>query len=133
VVGPEPVEDPWKDKLVDLRVDDHENPLVELDRFLRVHRAYEHMNRGDLAVEHGDMELALKEYGAAEAMFPGNLEMKFWKAVALANNGRLEEAYPVFRSVFRQDGNWRELAGRLPASGLLTVPGDIMEKILSLD
>lgn len=133
VVGPELAEDPWKDKLVDLRVEDHNNPLGELDRLLRVHRAYEHMNRGDVAVEHGDMELALEEYGAAEAMFPGNLEMKFWKAVALANNGRLEEAYPVFSTVFGKDKNWRELAGRLPASGLLTVPGDVLEKILSLD
>ena len=133
VVGPDLVEDPWIDKKVDLRVDDHEYPLKELDRLLRVHRAYEHMNRGDVAVEHGDMEVALEEYGAAEAMFPGNLEMKFWKAVALANNNRLEEAYPVFKTVFRQDENWRELAGRLPASGLLTVPGDVVEKILSLD
>jgi uncharacterized Ntn-hydrolase superfamily protein len=126
VVGPEPVGESWMDKRVDLRVDDHETPLKELSRLLRVHRAYEHMNRGDLAVEHGDMELALEEYGAAEAMFPDNLEMKFWKAVALANNNRLDEALPGFEYVFKRDRNWRELTRRLPASELLIVPeGDL--------
>ena len=132
VVGPDPVEDSWMDKRVDLRVEDHETPLKELSRLLRVHRAYEHMNRGDLAVEHGDMELALEEYGTAEAMFPDNLEMKFWKAVTLANNGRLEEAHPIFKSVFSSDENWRDLVVRLRDSGLLTVSGEELQKILGL-
>ena len=132
VVGPDVVEEVWSDKKIDLRVDDHSRPLEELERLLRVHRAYEHMNRGDLAVEHQDMELALQEYGAAEKMFPRNLEMKYWKAVALANNGRMDEALPIFEYVFDRDRNWRELTGRLPASGLLTVKEEELLKILSL-
>lgn len=132
VVGPDPVEDVWSDKKIDLRVDDHQHPLKELERLLRVHRAYEHMNRGDLAVEHQDMELALEEYGAAEEMFPQNLEMKYWKAVALANNGRLDEALPIFSYVFSRDRNWHTLTGRLPASGLLTVTEAQLEQILRL-
>jgi len=90
------------------------------------------MNRGDLAVEHQDMELALREYGAAEEMFPRNLEMKYWKAVALANNGRIEEALPIFEYVFDRDNNWRELTRRLPASGLLTVSDPELQTILKL-
>ncbi len=132
VVGPEPMEEVWRDHLVDLRVDDHQDPLDELDRLLRVHRAYEHMNRGDLAVEHQDMEAALMEYGAAEKMFPRNLEMKYWKAIALANNGRMEEALPIFEYVFERDDNWRELTRRLPDSGLLTVSDPELQTILKL-
>jgi uncharacterized Ntn-hydrolase superfamily protein len=132
VVGPHKVEELWSDKQIDLRVDDHSQPLEELERLLRVHRAYDHMNRGDLAVEHQDMELALEEYGAAEKMFPRNLEMKYWKAVALANNGRMEEALPIFDYVFDRDRNWRELTRRLPASGLLTVTEEDLRKILRL-
>jgi hypothetical protein len=90
------------------------------------------MNRGDLAVEHQDMEAALREYGAAEQMFPKNLEMKYWKAVALANNGRLEESLTVFEYVFDRDSNWRELTRRLPASGLLTVNDTQLQTILKL-
>ena len=130
VVGPDKAEEVWMDRKIDLRVDDHQDPLKELDRLLRVHRAYEHMNRGDLAVEHQDMEAALREYGAAEKMFPRNLEMKYWKAVALANNARLEEALPIFEYVFDRDSNWRELTRRLPASGLLSVSETDLQKIL---
>jgi len=129
VVGPQRVEEPWLDKKIDLRVDDHSEPLKELERLLSVYRAYDHMNRGDLAVEHNDMELALKEYGAAEALFPENLEMKFWKAVSLANSNQLPEALPIFKYVFERDANWRELLRRLPESGLITVSDSELEKI----
>jgi uncharacterized Ntn-hydrolase superfamily protein len=132
VVGPEVVDELWADRKIDLRVDDHQDPLGELERLLRVQRAYEHMNRGDLAVEHQDMETALREYGAAENMFPDNLEMKYWKAVALANRGRMEEALPVFKYVFDRNSNWQELTRRLPASGLLTVPDADLRTILNL-
>jgi len=132
VVGPEVADEVWTDRKIDLRVDDHQDPLGELDRLLRVHRAYDHMNRGDLAVEHQDMEGALQEYGAAEKMFPRNLEMKYWKAVALANNGHMDEALPVFEYVFDRDNNWRELTRRLPASGLLRVSDTEVQNILKL-
>ncbi len=129
VVGPEKTSNSWDDKKIDLRVDDHTEPIKELSRLLKVARAYEHMNQGDLAVEAGDMEKALKEYGTAEKMFPDNLEMKFWKAVALANSGRLEEAKPIFLHVFEKDENWREMIGRLPASGILTISSEELQAI----
>lgn len=131
VVKPGIIDTPWADKSIDLRVDDSSDPIGELERLLKVHRAYEHMNNGDLAVEKGDMKMALIEYGAAEKMFPGNLEMRYWKAVALANNGMIEESLPLFRSIFEQDSNWRELTRRLPDSGLLTVGEKDLAVILS--
>ncbi|MBT8296105.1 MAG: DUF1028 domain-containing protein, partial [Gramella sp.] len=129
VVGPDKTENSWEDKKIDLRVDDHENPIKELSRLLKVARAYEHMNQGDLAVEAGDMEKALKEYGTAEKMFPENLEMKFWKAVALANSGRIQEAKLIFKEVFNADKNWKEMITRLPASGILTISKEELSEI----
>lgn len=133
VVSGTPASHPSSDKLIDLRVDDHPVPLEELERLLRVHRAYAHMNAGDLAMEAGDMQKAMEEYGAAEQMFPDNLEMKFWKAIGLANSGRLQEALPIFRFVFRADENWRELTRRLPASGLLIINKSSLKTILDLN
>lgn len=131
VVGGERVQHAWQGRLVDLRVDDHPEPLNELRRLLRVHRAYEHMNRGDLAVEAGDVEKARAEYSAAEAMFPDNLEMKYWHAIALANSGKLNEALPLFADIFRKGPNWRELTPRLMKNGLLTVDEKTLQLILS--
>ena len=62
-------------------------------------RAYNHMNAGDLAVEHKDNEGALREYSAAAALAPGNVEMVFWHAAALVNMGRVDESLPLFRRV----------------------------------
>ena len=130
VVGPDKTNKPWEDHKVNLRVDDHENPVNELKRLLKVHRAYEHMNNGDVAVEHQDMAQALKEYAAAEALFPDNLEMKYWKAIALASNSRLGESLPIFREVFKQDKNWRELTRRLPEANLLNLKERDLNRIL---
>lgn len=130
VVGPDKVANTWEDKKIDLRVDDHPEPLVELERLLAVARAYEFMNRGDLAMEAGDVDEALLQYGKAEEMFPDNLEMKFWKAVALANSKRLEEAIPIFKSIYTEDDNWRKMTLRLPASGLLNVSEEEMKRIV---
>lgn len=123
---------PWIDRIMDLRVEDHPEPLKELRRLVNVHRAYQHMNAGDLAVEKGDMETARREYGAAEAMMPDNLEMKYWHAVALVNAGRLEEALPLFKTVFKGDTNWVELTPRLPSVDLLKVDDVALKRILSV-
>ena len=132
VVGPERISETWLDKKIDLRVDDHPGPIKELERLLKVHRAYEYMNRGDVALENEDMVAALKEYGIAETMFPENPEFIFWTAVALANHNRMEEALPKFKRVFDSNDNWRELTRRLPESDLLKITDSDLTKILEL-
>lgn len=123
---------PWIDRVMELRIEDHPEPLKELRRLVHLHRAYEHMNNGDLAVEHGDVDGALREYSTAEAMFPDHLEMKFWHAVALVNAGRVDASLPMFRMIFEQDMNWATLIPRLPHSGALRGDENVIRKILSV-
>ena len=133
VVRAKPTGNIWEDRLIDLRVEDHPEPVKEIKRLLKVYRAYEHMNAGDLAVEKGDVDGALREYGAAEEMFPENLEMKYWHAVALANAGRLAEALPIFKEVFAGDPNWKTLTPRLVPIELLNVTPEQLQTILSVE
>lgn len=120
----------WEDRIIDLRVEDNPNPVDEIKRLLKVYRAYEHMNKGDLAVEKNDMKLAMEEYNAAMKMFPENLEMKYWTAVTLANTNQVEKSLPMFKEIFALDKNWKELTKRLIPVGLLTVDEAALEKIL---
>ena len=113
--------EPWNDELIDLRVDDSKEPIKELERLLKVHRAYEHMNKGDLYTEKNDMENAMKEYNAAMKQFPDNLEMKYWTAITLANNKQVNKALPMLKAIYAKDANWKELTKRLPKVGLLNV------------
>jgi hypothetical protein len=63
-------------------------------------------------------------------MFPENLEMKYWTAVTLANTGEVEKSLPMFKEIFLQDINWKELTERLPQVGLLNVDQEVLNKIL---
>lgn len=132
VVTGKPTGQAWKDRTFDLRVDDSPQPLKELRRLVRLQRAYNHMNAGDLAVEKKDNEGALREYSAAERLVPDNAEMIYWHAVALVNMGRVDESLPLFRKVFLMDRNWATLTPRLPKSGLLPDDPKIIDRILSV-
>lgn len=131
IVSAKPTEKVWEDRVIDLRVDDHSDPVAELKRLLHVHRAYAHMNAGDLAVERNDMALAEKEYSLAERMMPENSEMKFWHAVTLINKNRTDEALRLFKEVFEKDENWRTLIPRLRKVNLLICSDEVGKAILA--
>lgn len=130
VVAGTSTDEPWNERLIDLRVDDHVAPLDELARLLRLYRAYGHMDKGDLAVEKNDMAGAMAEYSAAMSMFPENLEMKYWTAITLANNKKLAEASVMLQEVYKKDPNWRELTKRLPKVNLLTVTDSTFKELI---
>lgn len=132
VVTGNPTGKPWKDRLVDLRVEDHPEPVKELKRLVKVYRAYDHMNRGDEYLAEGDVEGALREYSTAESLSPDNMEMVFWHAVTLASLDRVEESLPLFKKVFEADYNWAILLPRLPKSDLLPDKPELIERILAV-
>jgi len=130
VVRAQPTGRPWADRIFDLRVEDHPQPLAELRRLVRVQRAYNHMSAGDDCVTVKDWTCAEREYGAARALEPGNAEMAFWYGVALAQGGRVDAARPLFAQAFAADARWRELVRRLPGVEQLPQDPTLLEAIL---
>jgi uncharacterized Ntn-hydrolase superfamily protein len=110
IVAPESTQKIWDDRLIDLRVDDHKDPITEIERLLKVFRAYEHMNAGDLYVEKNEMEKAMTEYNAAMKMFPENLEMQYWTAITLASNHEIQKAILILQKTIRKT----QTGGNLP-------------------
>jgi len=123
---------PWADRVFDLRVEDHPQPLGELRRLVRLQRAYNHMTAGDDCTALADWVCAEREYGAARALEPGHAEMAFWYAVALATAGKLDAARPLFAQSFADDPRWRELVRRLPAVNQLPKDPRLLDAILSI-
>ena len=125
---------PWAgaDRLFDLRVEDHPDPIVELKRLVRLQRAYAHANRGDELVADKKIEAALKEYSAAGQLAPEILELPFWQAVTMASIGRIAEAEPIFRRVFAKEPYWADLVPRLPAAGQLPNDKALIARIVAL-
>ena len=134
VVRGESTGHPWEDRLIDLRVEDHPDPLRELRRLYEMSRIYGEMNRGDAALEKGDLVEALARYGEAAESAAGGIEVSYWYAVTLAANGRVEDAIPIFSEVFSEDPNWTELTRRLHKPGVIpdTEEGrELVERILN--
>jgi uncharacterized Ntn-hydrolase superfamily protein len=103
VVSGKPTGKPWQDRVFDLRVDDHPEPIVELRRLVKLQRAYNLMN---------------------------DAEMIYWHAVALVNMKRVDESLPLFRRSFALDPNWKTLTPRLLGVGLLPDDKEILDRIL---
>jgi len=123
----------WGGRVIDLRIEDHAEPLAELRRLVTMNKAYNLMNAGDEFMMVGDIDSAVDAYGGAETMVPDSHEMIFWHAATLADAGKIDEAMPLFAKAFAMWPKWREMVPRLPASGLLPDDPELIEKILSAE
>jgi uncharacterized Ntn-hydrolase superfamily protein len=123
---------PWQDRVVDLRVEDHPQPLVEMRRLLKIHQAFVHANNGDVLTEKGDIGKALEEYRRSAELYPENPELKFWQAVTLIDHGEVAKGKSMLKRVFRSNKDLRILLKNLVPAGLLTVDKKVLQDLLKL-
>jgi uncharacterized Ntn-hydrolase superfamily protein len=114
IVKIHPDEVRWKEKILDLRVEDHPEPLKELRRLLKINEAYKHADNGDNLVTRGKVREAIEEYKRAGELAPQIEELRFWQAVTLLSQGMTEDAMPIFREVFAINPDWKQLLRSLP-------------------
>ncbi len=122
MVGGKSTRRPWADKLFDVRVDDHPEPLPELRRLVDLQRAYAARDIANAAFGRGDFEAGNREYERAQSLAPHNPEFSFWHGIGMLTLGRIDDAVRILRRVFARDRNWATLALRMVDSQF--VPGD---------
>lgn len=109
--------------LYDLRVDESEHPLEELDRLVRLRTARLLDREGHEALEQGERRRAMEKFGEAREMAPELEELGFWQAVTLADEHQdLKTAAEILDSTLAGDplrGQWLDLIRRLQVCGLL--------------
>ncbi|HEV2813751.1 MAG TPA: DUF1028 domain-containing protein [Solirubrobacteraceae bacterium] len=98
---------------IELRVEDHPDPVAELRRLLVLHRAYEAAEEGDSAVAAGRFDAAATAYERASALAPDNHELLFWAGLAAAQGGDMDLAVERVRRAIAIQPSWRELLARL--------------------
>jgi len=102
----------WQ-RTVELRVEDHPEPLQELRRLLDLSEAYE---LAGAAEDHG---IAGRTQEAAEctmralALAPGNAELRFWAGLGMIQAGLEEPGAEMLRAVLAAHSGWDELLERL--------------------
>jgi uncharacterized Ntn-hydrolase superfamily protein len=104
--------EPWR-TVVDLRVEDHPQPLTELWRLLLIHGAYTLASQADDLVGEGRIEEAGELYERASDLAPDNDELLFWAGLAAAQAGDLDTALDRVRRAMAVQPGWRDLLGRL--------------------
>jgi uncharacterized Ntn-hydrolase superfamily protein len=99
--------------VTDLRVEDHDEPLVELHRLTRLHDAYQLASQGDDLIGQGRHELAAEMFQQASALAPDNHELLFWAGLGAAQGGDLDTGVARVREAIALQPGWRELLPRL--------------------
>lgn len=118
IVKAQPSGKPWADRIMDLRVEDSDQPIRELRRLVRLRRAYNLEDQGDNFISEKKTAEALKAYEEAAKLAPEVVELQFWAAVSMYTNDRKPEALKLFREVFARGGEWAELVPRIAKAGL---------------
>jgi uncharacterized Ntn-hydrolase superfamily protein len=104
---------------IDIRVDDHRDPLTEVRRQLDIQR---HMSAVEIAFEHalaGEIEHSLLEYERIAEKNPDDPDVTMRYAIVLAMAGDLAAARGQLERMARVHGGWARAIGRLVRSGLL--------------
>jgi uncharacterized Ntn-hydrolase superfamily protein len=107
---------------IDVRVDDHPDPLDELVRLVRVAEAFRAYGRGTDSLFGGDPEGALRELEAALDLLPDDENLQFLYSGALIFSGRVDEGQAITRKLVAARPSWETIIRSFANKGLLPVP-----------
>ena len=123
--------EPWKDWQIDLRVEDHPRPLVELRRLLELHRFYGRANRAlDLAMA-GCASEALAEYASLERENATDPDIALRHAFVLALTGDAHRARARLDTCYQLHDGWRDVVTNMISAGLLGTDSQMHATLLA--
>ena len=95
----------WRGRLLDMRIEDHPDPVPELRRIVTLSLAYDLLNdEGDAARAGRSAE---DRYAEARRLAPEAYELVFWRGVELAAAGNVEAGRAELQIAFAADARWR--------------------------
>lgn len=123
VVGPDDTGDPLLDRLVDVRVDDHAEPLPELARLLTTAEAHHDLEQAEhlLLADGDDVDTAVEVYLRMLPRLGDDPEFLVWAALSLVAADRHDDAAALVARVHdRTDADrWETFTGRLADAGMV--------------
>ncbi|HEX3826350.1 MAG TPA: DUF1028 domain-containing protein [Sporichthyaceae bacterium] len=129
IVNGQHVPDPWNHVPVDLRIEDHPDPIGELRRLLGYRRAFDAVAGTMFApglmvgpyteLRPGDRDRALAGLAAAAEVMTGNPEAAFWRGILLARSGDLVAAREQLEAPLATNPRLSVFLERLADAGFL--------------
>ena len=128
VVAAEPQQAAWRGRLMDMRIEDHPDPVPELRRIVTMQLAYSMLDEEGDEAKAG--RSADERYALARGMSPDAYELVFWKGVELATTGDVEAARRELQVAFAADPRWRTTLQHLAEAGTQGVTSELAELLL---
>lgn len=104
--------DAWE-RVVEVRVEDHPEPLIELRRLVAMSRAYAIAREGDALLGERDMDGAGAKYVEAWELSPTPVELRFWASFGLIHRGEAERGAAMLREALDSSEGWTTLLSLL--------------------
>jgi uncharacterized Ntn-hydrolase superfamily protein len=100
--------DAWE-RVVEVRVEDHPDPLVELRRLVAMNRAYAIAREGDALLGEKDMDGAGAKYVEAWELSSTPVELRFWASFGLIHRGETDRGAALLREAIDSHEGWTTL------------------------
>lgn len=107
------------DRTMDLRVEDHEDPVGELGRLLHLHRAWDAVAWAGDHAEKGEHEQARRLYEKACSLQPDDPQIALWAATYFAVAGEMDRANSLMKIAMTAEPRSAEFLKRVAAAGLV--------------
>jgi uncharacterized Ntn-hydrolase superfamily protein len=102
---------PWQGRLMDLRIEDHPDPVPELRRLVTLQTAYDLLDDAGDAARAG--RSAEERYAESRRLAPSAYELAFWRGLELAVGGEIEAGRRELAIAFQADPAWRQTLDHL--------------------
>ncbi len=121
---------PWRDQIVDLRVDDHPAPVAELDRLVAHSDGYHRMVQAFERALDGAAQEARALIAALDRPDPArDGDLCMWRALILALAGDEDRARRELRELAQASPRFVEVVAAFKAAGLVDDPA-LLDRIL---
>jgi uncharacterized Ntn-hydrolase superfamily protein len=124
---------PRWERVIDVRVEDHADPLTELERLVRLRDAYRHLETGTDAAGEGDLMASAEELGRARDLAPDDDQIAFTLGSVLVGTGRIAEARTLLEQARAANPRWAVYLRRLAAAGMVPDDPAFLDALMPLD
>nr|MDO8100550.1 DUF1028 domain-containing protein [Candidatus Njordarchaeota archaeon] len=119
----------YGDRYIDLRVEDHPEPIVELRRLLVMHRVYRLIDDGEDKIATGDLDGALSLIREAVSLGPTIDDAHVDLGIIYLKLGRKDEALKAFRQALKLNPRMKTMIKQLPGAGLVEPDPEVFREL----
>ncbi len=121
----------WAGRLVDLRVEDHPDPVIELRRLVRYRRGYDWVDKGDTYLSSKDYPNALDSYRKGLELVPEVDELRYWVGLSYLATNEKEKGKEMLRQVLAKDSSWVQLTRDILRTQVIPLDPYLFRDLLS--